>query len=69
MFGSKQEAQADRFMVVYRFNEWLSKWDFAPEPNEINISQFMAAYELDNKLKWICESVIEEYTAEYHEVI
>ncbi|WJQ76290.1 hypothetical protein [Lactococcus cremoris] len=56
-------------MVVHRFNEWLSKWDFAPEPNEINISQFMDAYELNNKLKWICELVIEEYTAEYHEAI
>ena len=25
--------------------------------------------EINNKLKWICESVIEEYTAEYHEAI
>ena len=69
MFGSKQEAQADRFMVVHRFNEWLSKWDFTPEPNEININQFMDAYELNNKLKWICESVIDEYTTEYCEAI
>ncbi len=29
----------------------------------------MDAYELNNKLKWICELVIEEYTAEYHEAI
>ena len=67
MFGSKQEAQADRFMEVHRFNEYLSKWDFAPEPNEINIIQFMDAYDLNNKLKMLCKSVIEAYTSEYYD--
>lgn len=69
MYGSKQEAEADYYMVLYRFNEWLSAWDFAPEPYEISLSQFMNAYEFNQRFRFLCEKVIEEYTAEYCEAI
>ncbi|WKG35922.1 ImmA/IrrE family metallo-endopeptidase [Lactococcus lactis] len=69
MYGSKQEAEADYYMIIYRFNDWLLSWDFAPDPNEINITQFMSAYKFSKKLKWLCEKVIDEYTTEYCEAI
>ena len=69
MYSNKQESEANYYMISYRFNEWLSLWDFSPEPNEISIEQFMKAYHFENKMRWICEKVIEEYASSFFKAI
>lgn len=66
--SSFQEAQANQYMVERRFKDWLSYWDFDPEPEELSVERFMKAYEFESNLEWICEKVINEYCGYYDAV-
>lgn len=63
--GSKQEAQANYYMVSRRFKEWLSHWDFDPEIEDLDIERFMKTYEFNRNLYSLCEKVIHEYCGYY----
>ncbi|PCR99075.1 hypothetical protein RT41_GL000519 [Lactococcus fujiensis JCM 16395] len=65
MYSSKQEAEADYYMIEYRFKEWISHWDFEPEIYELKIERFMKAYEFNNTLFNLCEKVINGYCGYY----
>ncbi|MDT2741997.1 ImmA/IrrE family metallo-endopeptidase [Lactococcus garvieae] len=68
-YNSKQEAEANSYMVAYRFKEWLLTWDFAPLPEELSVQRFMNAYHFEYKVEHLCEDMLEQYNAEYYETV
>ncbi|QSQ99574.1 hypothetical protein J0J34_05660 [Lactococcus garvieae] len=68
-YSSKQESEANSYMVAYRFKEWLLTWDFAPLPEELSVQRFMNAYHFEYKVEHLCEDVLEQYNAEYYETV
>lgn len=66
-YSSKQEAEANSYMVAYRFKEWLLTWDFAPLPEELSVQRFMNAYHFEYKVEHLCENMLEQYNSEYYE--
>lgn len=64
-YSSKQEAEANYFMIKFQFQQWILSWNFAPEPEELNLNQFKEAYNFGHYLNHLCEKVFEEYADEY----
>lgn len=67
--SSRQEAEANYYMIRYQFRQWILTWDFAPEPEELNINQFMDAYGLSGNMRWLCKKVFMEYDNEFYAVV
>lgn len=65
-YSMRQESEANYFMVKYQFRQWILTWDFAPEPEELNLNQFKIAYGFKSNLNRLCEKVFEQYAEEFY---
>ncbi|WP_374284147.1 ImmA/IrrE family metallo-endopeptidase [Lactococcus sp.] len=57
-YSIKQEAEANRYMVKQRADEWLSAYDW--EPEYIDIDSFLNFFEIDDRLYYLAEDVFHD---------
>lgn len=57
-YSIKQEAEANKYMIQQRADEWLSAYDW--EPEYIDIDRFLTYFEIDERLYDLAEDVFHD---------